>query len=143
MDIASFCILVALVAHYNLPLHHIDIKIAFLHGDLQENIYMAQPPHFLLYDPMTHVCKLNKPMFALKQSPCQWYKKLHAFLKKWSWLQCTSDPNLYYHNLFNGWAIIGVYVDDIPILASDELYILHVVEMFEEEFCLHNNGPIT
>ncbi|MCO5571187.1 hypothetical protein L7F22_024921 [Adiantum nelumboides] len=66
LGMTAFWVLIALAAKFNLLLHHLDIKTAFLHGFLQELIFMLQPPHF--EDPHHHdyVCKLNKPIYGLK-----------------------------------------------------------------------------
>ncbi|MCO5595937.1 hypothetical protein L7F22_049988 [Adiantum nelumboides] len=141
--ITAFQIMVALAAQYNLPLHHIDIRTAFLHGTIDEEVYMSPPPYFTKNFPPDYVCKLCKPIYGLKQPPRQWFKRFHGFLVQWGWEQCVSNPNLYFHTLFHGCAIIGVYVYDIPILASDNTYIMHAIEMFIEEFPLHDNGPIS
>eukprot|EP00250_Pteridium_aquilinum_P018192 c23982_g1_i1 orf=561-1451(+) len=69
LGMTSFRLLVALATKFNLPLHHIDIKTAFLHGELHEHIYMHQPPLFENPRFPNFVCKLHKPLYGLKQSP--------------------------------------------------------------------------
>ena len=72
----SIRILLALVAEYELELAQLDVKMAFLHGDLEEKIYMIQPCGFRVAGNENHVCMLIKSLYRLKQSPRQWYKKL-------------------------------------------------------------------
>ena len=67
----------ALVAHFDLELHQIDIKTAFLNGDIDEMIYMVQPKNFVSGDPKKMVCKLKKSIYGLKQASRQWYYKFH------------------------------------------------------------------
>jgi hypothetical protein len=57
----SLRVIMALVAHYNLELHQMDVKTAFLNGDIDETIYMVQPENFVVGDPKNMVCKLKSP----------------------------------------------------------------------------------
>ena len=65
-----------LVATKNLHLEKLDVKIALLHGDLDEEIYMAQPQGFEVKGKENLVCKLKKSLYGLKQAPWQWYLNL-------------------------------------------------------------------
>ncbi|KAL0321779.1 UNVERIFIED_CONTAM: Retrovirus-related Pol polyprotein from transposon TNT 1-94 [Sesamum calycinum] len=69
-------IILALVAHYDWELKQMDVKTAFLHGDLHEQIYMNQPCGFIDKKNPDHVCLLKKSLYGLKQSPRQWNKNL-------------------------------------------------------------------
>ena len=70
----------ALVAHYDLELHQMDVKTAFLSGNIDETIYMVQPEKFVLGDPKNMVCKLTKSIYRLKQASRQWYHKFHQVI---------------------------------------------------------------
>ena len=72
----------ALVAQYELDLDQLDVKTAFLHGDLDEEIYMSQPTGFKTAGNEDMVCKLKKSLYELKQSPRQWYKRFDSFIKE-------------------------------------------------------------
>jgi hypothetical protein len=67
----SFRIIMALVAHYNLELHQMDVKTTFLNGDLEENIYMAQPKGFIVEGKERMGCRLKKSIYGLKQASRQ------------------------------------------------------------------------
>ena len=73
------CVL-ALVAKQDLVLHQMDVKTAFLHGDLHEDVYMQQPEGFIEKGSEDLVCKLNKSLYGLKQSAREWYQKFHKFM---------------------------------------------------------------
>ena len=62
----SFRIIIALVAHYDLELHQMDVKTAFLNGDLDENIYMAQPKGFVMREKERIGCRMKKSIYGLK-----------------------------------------------------------------------------
>ena len=65
----------------NLELIQLDVKTAFLHGDLKEEIYMEQPKGFVATRQEHLVCRLGKSLYGLKQVPRQWYKKFDDFIK--------------------------------------------------------------
>jgi len=69
-----------LVAHYDLELHQMDVKTAFLNGDIEETIYMIQPENFVLGNSKSMVFKLNKSIYGLKQASRQWYYKFHQVI---------------------------------------------------------------
>ena len=71
-------IILALVAHYDLELHQMDVKTAFLNGDLDEEVYMNQPKGFLAHGKEDMVSKLKKSIYGLKQASRQWYIKFNG-----------------------------------------------------------------
>ena len=64
----SFRIIMTLVAHYDLELHQMDVKMAFLNGDLEENVYMAQPKGFVVEEKERMGYRLKKSIYGLKQA---------------------------------------------------------------------------
>ena len=77
----SFRIIMTLVAHYDLELHQMDVKMTFLNGDLEENIYMAQPKGFVIEGKERMGCRLKKSIYGLKQASRQWYLKFDQTIK--------------------------------------------------------------
>ena len=67
----------ALVAHFNIELHQMEVKTTFLNGDIDEPIYMVQPENFVSGDTKQMICKLKKSIYGLKQASRQWYYKFH------------------------------------------------------------------
>eukprot|EP00253_Pinus_taeda_P031288 PITA_31288 len=80
VKIVSIRVVLALVALLDLELQQLNVKTAFLHGDLDEEIYMEQPEGFVQHRNKKFVCRLKKSLYGLKQSPRQWYKKLDSFM---------------------------------------------------------------
>jgi len=89
---SSIRILLALVAQYELDLDQLDIKTAFLYGDLDEEIYMSQPMGFKTAEKENMVCKLKKSLYKLKQSPRQWYKRFDSFIRGKRYTCSHYDP---------------------------------------------------
>ena len=85
---SSIRILLSIVAMHNYELEQLDVKIAFLHGELEEDIYMDQPEGFVVPRKENLVCRLKKSLYGLKQSLRQWYKRFDSFMLshgfKWS-----------------------------------------------------------
>lgn len=125
----SFRTIMALVAHFDLELHQMDVKTAFLNGDIDETIYMVQPENFELEDPKNMVCKLTKSIYGLKQASRQWYHKFHQVIISFGFETNTID-NCVYHK-FSGSKLIFLvlYVDDI-LLATNDIGMLHETKKF-------------
>jgi hypothetical protein len=77
----------ALVAHYDLELHQIDVKTMFLNGDLQESVYMAQAEGFVIEDKENMGCRLKKFIYGFKQASRQWYLKFDKVVKKFGFVK--------------------------------------------------------
>ena len=95
-------ILLALVAQFNLELAQLDVKTAFLHGDLGEEIYMVQPIGFYIVGQQHLACRLKKSLYVLKQSLCQWYKKFDHFMVEHMYTHSQFDHCVYYRCLDDG-----------------------------------------
>ena len=88
MKHSSIRILLSIVAIHDYELEQLDVKTAFLHGELEEDIYMDQPEGFVVLEKENLVCRLKKSLYDLKQSSRQWYKRFDSFILshgfKWS-----------------------------------------------------------
>ena len=95
-----------------------DVKSSFLHGDLQEEIYMKQPLGYV-QDNSNLVCCLKKSLYGHKQAPRSWYAKMDSFLLNTGFCRCHSDPNVYTMKLGSHLIILFLYVDDLILTGSD------------------------
>ena len=84
-----------LVAKKNLELAQLDVKTSFLHGDLDEEIYMAQPEGFAKHGKEHLVCSLKKILYGLKQAPGQWYQNFDTFMQSQGFKCSVEDSCLY------------------------------------------------
>ena len=73
-----------------------DVKTAFLHGAIKEEVYVEQPLGFEVQDRDTHVCRLKKALYGLKQAPRAWYERMDSYLMKLGFTRSNADPNLYF-----------------------------------------------
>ena len=125
----SFKIIMALVAHFDLELHQMDVKTAFLNGNVNETIYMVQPENFVFGNSKSMVCKLNKSIYGLKQDSREWYRKFHQVITS-NGFEVNLVEDCVYHK-FSGskFIFLILYVDDI-LLASSDIGLLHETKKF-------------
>ena len=95
-----------------------DVKNAFLHGELDKNIYMEQPRGFESKIHLEYVCKLKKALYGLKQAPRAWYEKIDEFLVQSGFKVAPSDSTLFVKEKESRLVIILVYVDDLIITGD-------------------------
>ena len=102
-----------------------DVKSAFLHGHLHEEIYMEQPPAFIQkYSRL--FCHLRKSLYGLKQAPRAWYAKMDSFLLDNGFSRWNSDNIVYTKKVGKSLIILVLYVDDRILTCSDPNHINHV-----------------
>nr|GEV59605.1 cysteine-rich RLK (receptor-like protein kinase) 8 [Tanacetum cinerariifolium] len=107
---------------YNLrlALHQLDMKNAFLHGDLKEEVYMEQPPGFVAQGEYGRVCKLKKALYELKQSSRAWFGKVINAAIEFGLRRSVYDHYVFYSSSNAGFILLVVYVDDIVITGSNK-----------------------
>ena len=115
----SFRIIMALVAHYDLELHQMDVKTAFLNGDLEEEIYMCQPEGFIIEGQEHMVCKLRKSIYGLRQASRDWYLKFHETITNFGFVENVVDTCIYLKFSGSKFIFLILYVDDILLACSD------------------------
>lgn len=133
---ASYRLLFALQARYGWKCHQMDIKTAFLNGDLEHEIFVEPPEGYP--EPSDQVLKLCKSLYGLKQAPRQWYFKLRAFLEDNGWRVSNFDPSVFIKDDEN--LIMEVYVDDINIFGQDEDLIIAVKRQLASRFNMTDLG---
>ena len=110
---------ISLVASYDWNLHQLDIKNVFLHGDLQEEVYMEQPLGFVPQGEIGKVCRLRESVYGLKQSLRAWFGKFIQAVETFGMQKSKSDYSVFYRNSNFGIILLVVYVDDIVFIESD------------------------
>ncbi|KAJ0726248.1 putative RNA-directed DNA polymerase [Helianthus annuus] len=134
-------LVLSIVAAEKLHLEQLDVKTAFLHGDLNEDIYMAQPEGFKVVGKENWVCKLKKSLYGLKQAPRQWYMKFDNFMERSGYKRCQMDHCCYLKKFSNSYIILLLYVDDMLIAGSDMKEISRLKKQMSKEFEMKDLGP--
>jgi hypothetical protein len=128
----------AIAAAKDLEMIQLDIKTAFLNGDLQEEIYMKQPEGFVIPGKETQVCKLLKSLYGLKQASRAWNQKFHAFIVKFGLTQSKADPCVYFRHQREGeveeFTVLIIYVDDGIIFSSRKQTLTDILKHLETAF---------
>ncbi|CAJ2636069.1 unnamed protein product [Trifolium pratense] len=135
----SIRVLMAIVNMYDLELEQMDVKTAFLHGELEETIYMQQPEGFV--EDNSKVCLLKKSLYGLKQSLRQWYRRFDDFLLTTGFVRSNYDSCVYMMKR-NEKVILYLllYVDDILMASSDKHEIQKLKEKLNGEFEMKDLG---
>ena len=110
-----------------------DVKSSFLHGDLQEEIYMEWPPCYVENDSRIFCC-LKKSLYGLKQAPQSWYAKMDNFLIDTGFSRFHSDPNVYTKKVGIHLIILVLYVDDLILTGSDPKLLNNVKTNLKKKF---------
>nr|GEU55373.1 retrovirus-related Pol polyprotein from transposon TNT 1-94 [Tanacetum cinerariifolium] len=111
-------IFLTFVAHMNMVIYQMDVKTAFLNGNLREEVYVSQPDGFVDQNNPNHVYKLKKALYGFKQAPRVWYDMLSSFLISQDFSKGPVDPTLFIRRNSNDLLLAQIYVDDIILAAS-------------------------
>ena len=138
---ASIRIILSLVAVNNMHLEQMDVKTAFLHGELQEYIVMAQPEGFTDKSKADWVCHLKKSLYGLKQSPRQWYLRFDSFMLEQKFQRCNLDCCVYFREDSGMMVYLVLYVDDMLIASVSMSLIEDLKQKLKGEFDMKDLGP--
>ena len=115
----TIVLLLALAVSNDWHMRQLDVQTVFLHGHLQEDVFTTLPSGFVNPACPDYVCKLQKSLYGLKQSPRAWYMKLSEFLQDYGFLTSKTDTSLFIYRNQAKCTYVLVYVDDILVIAND------------------------
>nr|GEW95979.1 hypothetical protein [Tanacetum cinerariifolium] len=127
--IEAIRIFIANAASRNMTIYQMDVKTAFLNGELKEEVYVSQPEGFVDPDHPTHVYRLKKALYGLKQAPRAWYDTLSRFLLDNDFSKGAVDPTLFTRKTGKHILLVQIYVDDIIFASTDP----NTYDMFSNE----------
>ncbi|KAK2416966.1 putative mitochondrial protein [Trifolium repens] len=132
-------ILLALASINNWHLHQLDVNNAFLHGELQEDVYMSIPEG-VQGDRNSQVCKLMKSLYGLKQASRKWYEKLTSLLISEGYTQSSADYSLFILSKASQFTALLVYVDDIILAGNDLQEFTRIKNILDTNFKIKDLG---
>ena len=136
-------VLLSLPVNKEWPLYQLDVKNAFLNGDLEEEVYMTIPPGLENSSNSRLVCKLKKSLYGLKQSPRAWFDRFKKAVITNGYHQCQADHTLFVKPNSGGKiTILIVYVDDIILTGDDSDEIFKLKRMLATEFEIKDLGTL-
>lgn len=136
-------VVLSLVVTKQWPLRQLDVQNAFLHGDLQETVYLKQPAGFIDQQRPDHVCLLHKSLYGLKQAPRAWFTRLSTALHSLGFRGSKTDPSLFIYSAHGILLYMLVYVDDIILTGNNSQAIDRVVHSLGTTFAIQDMGALS
>jgi hypothetical protein len=136
-------LLLALAAQERWMVHHLDVKYAFLNGELKEEVYVTQPPGFEKKGQEHRVYRFSKALYGMRQAPRVWNIKLDNTLQKIGFCQSPLEHGMYARGTGNTRLIVGVYVDDLIVMGSCSSEINSFKKQIQDEFSMSDLGPMS
>jgi hypothetical protein len=136
-------LLLAYACSKNVKVYQMDVKSAFLNGELEEEVYIEQPEGFQLSENTNYVCKLKKALYGLKQAPRAWYSRLDKYLQQAGFRKGSADSNLYIKVSQGNILLIEVYVDDIIFGSDDDRLSQKFAKDMQSEFEMSLLGELS
>jgi hypothetical protein len=115
----SIRILLSIATYFDYEIWQMDVKTAFLNGNLDESIYMMQPEGFVSPDQEQKVCKLQRSIYGLKQASRSWNIRFDDVIKTYGFEQNVDKPCVYKHIIDKKVVFLVLYVDDILLIGND------------------------
>ena len=121
----------------------LDVKNAFLHGDLSETVYMRQPPGFEDKEYPEYVCLLHKAIYGLKQAPRAWFDKFSSYLIQFGFVCNTWLPSLFVYQKDRDVIFLLLYVDDMVLTGNNQTLIQRLLKDLSKQFRMKDMGPLS
>lgn len=134
--------LLAIAGRDRLFAKHLDVATAYLHGNIDEEIYMRQPPGYEIIGQEEKVCRIRRSIYGLKQSARCWNKALCSAVEKLGFITSKADACLFTRTVKNRITYLVVYVDDLLIVCKDENEITNVHKQLKRHFDINMLGDV-
>jgi hypothetical protein len=135
-------VIIVMAAAKGWSLHQMDVKNVFLHGDLQEEMYMEQPPGYVDQTHPNLVCRLKKALYGLKQTPRAWLDKIGQYLVTSGFQTSNANFSLYVKKTDHGIVVIVIYVDDLIIIGDSDVDIFDLKKLLKQKFEMKDLGEL-
>ena len=123
-------------------LRQLDVQNAFLHGVLEEEVYMRQPPGYEDSSKPHHICRLDKALYGLKQAPRAWYSRLSTKLQELGFKTSKGDTSLFFYKRGKTVMFMLIYVDDIIVASSSSDATTALLSDLRNDFALKDLGDL-
>uniref|UniRef100_A0A2N9GS30 Reverse transcriptase Ty1/copia-type domain-containing protein n=1 Tax=Fagus sylvatica TaxID=28930 RepID=A0A2N9GS30_FAGSY len=142
--LSSVRTLIAVSASRHWPLFQMDVKNAFLNGELTEEVYMQLPPSFSQPPGFSHkVCRLRRALYGLKQAPRAWFAKFSSTISQHGFSASSYDSALFFRRSDHGITLLLLYVDDMIITGDDVQGIQDLKHFLGQHFEMKDLGPLS
>lgn len=137
---ATIRLVLSIAISHGWCLRQLDIQNAFLHGILEEDVFMRQPPGYVDSKLPHLVCKLDKSLYVLKQSPRAWFARLSHKLQALGFRPSQADTSLFIFKQGGVTIFMLIYVDDIIVASSSSFAVHHLIEDLRDDFALKDRS---
>ena len=142
VNAATIRLILSVAVSQGWSLRQLDVQNAFLHGVLDEEVYMYQPPGYVDRAHPSYVCKLDKALYGLKQAPRAWYARLCSKLLELGFASSKADTSLFYYRKHGYTLLVLVYVDDIIVASSSSAATMALLRDLQSDFALKDLGEL-
>jgi hypothetical protein len=142
VKIATVHLVLSLAIFQGWCLKQLDVQNVFLHGVLEEEVYMRQLPGYEDKNNPSYVCKLDKAIYGLKHAPRAWYSRLSARLCELGFVPSKSDTSLFIYNRPGIMMYMLIYVDDIIVASSSSEAVTTLLKDLKDSFALKDLGDL-
>lgn len=140
---ATIRLILSLAVSNKWCLRQLDVHNAFLHGYLEEEVFMRQPPGYEDSSKPHYICKLDKALYGLKQAPRAWYSRLCQKLQSLGFVASKSDTSLFFYKKGGHVIYMLVYVDDIIVASSSQAAVDALLRDLDKEFAIKDLGELS
>jgi hypothetical protein len=138
--LTSIIFLLYVASTFYFEVEQMDVKTTFLHGDLEEEIYMKQIEGFVMKGKKELICKLKKSLYGLKQSPRMWYQKFDTYMLGLGFTRSKEDHCVYFKLIGDHLIYLVLYVDDMLMIGNNKEIIQDVKTQFSSKFDMKDLG---
>jgi hypothetical protein len=138
--LTSIIFLLSIATVFDFEVEQMDVKTTFLHGDLEEEIYMKQPEGYVVKGKNEMVCKMKKSLYDLKQSPRTWYKKFDTYMLELGFTRSKEDHCVYFKLIGDHLIYLVLYVDDMLLIGNNKEIIQNVKTQLSSKFDMKDIG---
>lgn len=132
--------IISLVSIFGWKMYQMDVKTAFLNGNIKQEVFVEKPEGFVLHSRESHVCRLLKTLYGLKQALKVWYERIDGSTKDLGFRKNDIDSNIYLRVIKNQPLILVLYVDDLFFTGEDNLIDWWCKKEFTNEFEMKDLG---
>nr|GEY05995.1 ribonuclease H-like domain-containing protein [Tanacetum cinerariifolium]GEY09714.1 ribonuclease H-like domain-containing protein [Tanacetum cinerariifolium] len=136
VKLATIRTVLSLAVRRDWPIHQLDVKIAFLHGQLSETVYVHQPPGFVDSAHPNYVFHLQRSLYGLKQALRAWFYRFANFITLVSFQHSKTDTSIFFYHRGLDVAYLLLYMDDIVLTASSTALLQHIITLLHSEFTM-------
>jgi len=134
--------LLAVAAQQGWSVYQLDVKSAFLYGELKEEVYVDQPDGFVRVGEEDKVYKLRKALYGLKQAPRAWFSRIESYFKREGFQKSSYDHTLFFKKSESKILMVSLYVDDLLFTGNDELMCVEFKASMQKEFEMTDMGKM-